>query len=62
MSVASVSTITAASPYGFQDTVFPDVNLASITSIEIVSERARVENGNITEYVVELKIIFVLEG
>jgi flavin-binding protein dodecin len=67
MSVASVSTITAASPYGFQDALERGLERANktlrgITSIEIVSERARVENGNITEYVVELKIIFVLEG
>ncbi|MEE8558583.1 MAG: hypothetical protein V3T14_11940 [Myxococcota bacterium] len=28
----------------------------------VVSERATVEEGSISEYVVELKVVFVLEG
>lgn len=67
MSVASVSCITAASPVGWQDALERGLERASqtlrgIQRLEVVSERARVEEGKIVEYVVELKIVFVLES
>ena len=45
MAVASVSTITAASPVGWQD----------------AAERARAEDGMIIQYLVTMQVIFVLE-
>jgi hypothetical protein len=66
MPVASVSTITAASPLGWQDAVERGFERASktlrhITGLEVVEETACVEEGRITEYRVTLKVIFVLE-
>jgi flavin-binding protein dodecin len=66
MSVASISRITAASPHSWQDALERGFEragktLRGISSIEVVGERARVEEGKIAEYVVELKVIFVLE-
>jgi len=66
MAVASVSTITAASPKGWQDATLRGFErarktLRHITGLEIVEEKARVEEGIITEYLVTLRVIFVLE-
>lgn len=66
MSVASVSTITAASPLGWEDAVKRGFDrarktLRHITGLQVVEEKARVENGEITEFLVTLKVIFVLE-
>ncbi len=67
MAVASVSTISAASPVGWQDAVQRGFDrarqtLRDITGIKVVEEKARVEDGEITEYIVTLQVIFVLEG
>jgi flavin-binding protein dodecin len=67
MSVASVSTITASSPESWQDALKRGLERATktlrgIQSVEVVRERARVEEGRIVEWQVELKIVFVLEG
>ena len=66
MAVASVSTITAASPESWQDAVERGFErarktLRHITGLEVVDEKARVEDGAITEYLVTLRVIFVLE-
>jgi len=66
MSVSSVSSVSAASPVSFQDALEKGYARASqtlrgIESIEVVSERANVEAGEIKEYVVDLKIVFTLE-
>jgi hypothetical protein len=66
MAVASVSTITAASPTSWQDAVdrgFERANktLRGITGLQVVEEKARVEDGEITEYLVTMQVIFVLE-
>lgn len=66
MSVSSVSSVSAASPVGFQDALekgYARANqtLRGIESIEVVAERANVEAGEIKEYVVDLKIVFTLE-
>ncbi len=66
MAVASVSTITAASAVGWQDAIERGFERASktlrnITGLHVVEEKARVENGEITEYLVTLRVIFVLE-
>lgn len=66
MTVASVSTITAASSEGWQDAVRvglsrAQMTLRNITGLRVVDERARVEDGKIVEYLVTLEVIFVLE-
>ena len=66
MPVASVSTITAASPVSWQDAVERGFErarktLRNITGLQVVEEKARVEDGKITEYLVTLRVIFVLE-
>jgi len=66
MSVASVSTITAASPESWQDAMQRGFERASetlrgITGIKVLEEKARVEEGRITEYLVTLQVVFVLE-
>ena len=66
MAVARVSEITAASTKGFQ-AAFQEgidratVTLRNITGAEIISQKAKVENGNISEYRVTMKITFILE-
>ena len=66
MAVASVSTITSASPNSWQEAAelgFERANqtLRGITGIKVVEEKARVEDGVIVEYLVTLQVIFLLE-
>ena len=66
MSIASVSTITSASPLGWQDAVErgfgrAQKTLRGIRGIQGVEESARVEDGTITEFLVTMQVIFVLE-
>ncbi|MDJ0866676.1 MAG: dodecin family protein [Myxococcota bacterium] len=66
MAVASVSTITSASTVSWQDAVERGFERASktlrnITGLQVVEEKARVEDGHITEYLVTMRVIFVLE-
>ncbi len=66
MAIASVSTITAASSIGWQDAIERGFERAKktlrhITGLQVVDEKARVEEGKITEYLVTLRVIFVLE-
>jgi dodecin len=66
MAVASVSTITAASPVSWQDAVErgferAQKTLRHITGLQVLEEKARVEDGRIAEYLVTMRVIFVLE-
>jgi len=66
MAIASVSTITSASTLGWQDATERGFERASktlrnITGLEVLEEKARVEEGRITEYLVTMQVIFVLE-
>ena len=66
MAVASVSTITASSPVSWQDAVergfeHAHKTLRHITGLQVLEEKARVEDGKISEYLVTLQVIFVLE-
>lgn len=66
MAIASVSTITASSPLGWQNAVERGFErarktLRNITGIEVVEEKARVEDGKIVEYLVTLRVIFILD-
>jgi flavin-binding protein dodecin len=67
MAVASVSTITAGSPVGWQDALSLGVaraqkTLRHITGVRVLEERARVEDGKIVEYLVTMQVIFLLEN
>lgn len=66
MAVASVSTITSASPVGWQDAIDRGFErarktLRHITGLQVLEEKARVEDGVITEYLVTMQVIFILE-
>jgi flavin-binding protein dodecin len=66
MAIASISTITAASPIGWQDAIQRGferarTTLRNITGLQVVEEKARVEEGKITEFLVTLRVIFILD-
>jgi len=66
MAIASVSTITSASALGWQDAIERGFERASktlrnITGLQVLEEKARVEDGQITEYLVTMQVIFILE-
>jgi flavin-binding protein dodecin len=66
MSVASVSTITSASPNSWQEAAElgfarASKTLRGITGMKIVEEKARVEDGAIVEFLVTLEVIFLLD-
>lgn len=66
MAIASVSTITSASPNSWQEAAELGFQRASktlrgITGIKVIEEKARVEDGEIVEFLVTLQVIFLLE-
>ena len=66
MAVARVTKITASSPSGFQEAVNEGLSRAAstlhgITGLEVVAQKAKVENGRITEYRVTIEVTFVLD-
>ncbi|MBB83758.1 MAG: hypothetical protein CL931_08110 [Deltaproteobacteria bacterium] len=66
MAIASVSTITSASPNSWQEAAELGLErarqtLRGITGMKIVEEKAMVEDGEIVEYRVTLQVIFLLE-
>jgi len=66
MAVARVTKITAASPSGFQDAVNEALaratkTLHGITGLEVMEQKAKVENGRIAEYRVTVEITFILD-
>jgi hypothetical protein len=66
MAIASVSTITSSSPDGWQHAAELGLQrarktLRGITGIKIVDEKAKVQDGRITEFLVTLQVIFLLE-
>ena len=66
MAVARVTKITASSTESFQAAVNEGLSRASetvrgITGLEVISQKAKVENGAITEYRTTIEITFVLE-
>lgn len=67
MAVARVTEVVASSSRGWQDAVLAALKranktLRNITGLEVVSQKAKIEEGKITEYRVTLKITFILEG
>ena len=66
MAVARVTKITASSTTGFQDALEEGLKRAAttlhgITGLEVVSQKAKVENGVVTEYRATIEITFILE-
>lgn len=66
MAIASVSTITSASMTSWQEAAELGFERASktlrgITGIKVIEEKARVEDGEIVEFLVTLQVIFLLE-
>ena len=66
MAVARVSKITASSTTGFQDAIEEGLKRAAltlrgITGLEVLSQKAKVENGAIKEYRATIEVTFILE-
>ena len=66
MAVARVTKITAASKSSFQDAVDEGLkraagSLRGITGLEVISQKASVENGAIAEYRATIEVTFILE-
>ena len=66
MAVARVTKITSSSTEGFQHAIESGLDRAAstlhnITGLEVVSQKAKVEEGRITEYRATLEITFVLD-
>ncbi len=67
MSVARVTEISATSSQSFEDAVRQGIERATktlrgVTAAWIKEQRVKIENGNISEYQVNMLITFVLEG
>lgn len=66
MSIARVTKITSSSGKGFQDAVEQGLaraaaTLRGITGLEVISQKAKVDDGRIVEYRVTIEITFVLD-
>jgi flavin-binding protein dodecin len=66
MSVARVTKITASSKKGFDDAVKSGLKRAAatvrnITGLEVVSQKAKVDNGKLVEFRVTMELTFILE-
>ncbi len=66
MAVARVTKITSSSPESFQAAVNEGLSRASetvrgITGLEVIAQKAKVENGVIVEYRTTIEVTFVLE-
>lgn len=66
MAVARVTKITASSTKSFQDAVEGGLKRASktlrgITGLEVISLKAKVENGKVVEYRATIELTFILD-
>jgi flavin-binding protein dodecin len=66
MTVARVTEISATSPKSFEDAVAQGIaratkTLRNVTSAWVKEQRVDIENGQITEYQVNLLVTFVLD-
>lgn len=66
MAVARVTEVVASSTKGWQDAVQEGLKranktLRNLTGLEIIEQKAKIENGKIAEYRVKMKITFILE-
>ncbi len=67
MSVARVTEISATSTQSFEDAIKQGIERATstlrgVTSAWVKEQQVRLRDGKVTEYQVNLKITFVLEG
>jgi hypothetical protein len=67
MSVARVTEISATSTQSFEDAIKQGIeratsSLRGVTSAWVKEQQVRLQDGKVTEYQVNLKITFVLEG
>ena len=67
MAVARVTRLTASSSTSWQDAVQEAIDRANktlrgLTGLEVVSQKAKIVDGKITEYRVTIDVTFVLEG
>ncbi len=67
MAVARVTRLTASSSTSWQDAVQEAIGRANktlrgLTGLEVVSQKAKIVDGKITEYRVTIDVTFVLEG
>lgn len=67
MAVARVTTVVASSPNSWEDAATVAIERASqtlrgITGVEVLSQKAKVIDGKISEYRIEVKITFILES
>jgi hypothetical protein len=67
MSVARVTEIIASSKKSFDDALAVGIKRASatlknVTAAWVASQEAMVDNGQVTEYRVRLKVTFILKG
>ncbi len=67
MAVARVTTVVASSPSSWEEAASIAVDRASktlrgITGAEVLSQKAKVQDGKISEYRIEVKITFILES
>ena len=67
MSVARVTEISATSTQSFEDAIRQGIERATstlrgVTSAWVKEQQIRLQDGKVTEYQVNLKITFVLEG
>ena len=67
MSIARVTRVIGTSPVSFSDALEEALKRAAqtlrgITDLNVISQRVKVENNEIKEYVTELDITFVVEG
>ena len=66
MAVARVTKITASSTKSFQDAVDTGLKRAAktlrgLTGLEVVAQKAKVENGKIVEYRATIEVTFILD-
>lgn len=66
MSIAKVTEVIASSPKSFEDAIKQgvaraDKTLKNVRGVWVQDQKATVENGEISEYRVTLKITFVLK-
>ena len=66
MAVARVTTVIASSPKSWEDAAGVALERASstirgITGMEVIAQKAKIENGKVAEYRVEVNFTFILE-
>ena len=66
MSIAKVSEISATSKVSFEDAIQQGIarankTLRNVKSVWIKEQQVRVENGNISEYQVNMAITFIID-